>query len=152
MQLRKAAREDEMFLRLWLDNERDCEFAVNKKVYTSDDFFSWLDAEDQHGYFLLNEQQEPLAYGEIWVDEAEKDLEFAHLVVAPNKRSQGVGKILISRLEKEADKFDFPVIYMRVNPDNAQAISCYVKGGFEIQEQFESMPDSKWTWLKKDLI
>ncbi len=102
MLFRKAVHSDGQILREWLDNEEDCLFVIGKSEYTSEDFFHWLEAEDQHCYLLINQSGTTLGYGEIWVDEKEKDLELAHLIINPKMRSLGLGRILVNQLEDKA--------------------------------------------------
>jgi ribosomal protein S18 acetylase RimI-like enzyme len=124
---------------------------TNKNKYSSEDFFNWLEAEDQHCYFLIDDYQEVVGYGEIWVGDKQKDLEFAHLIINPMMRNRGIGKVLIILLQEKAKLFKFPIIYMRVNPQNTQAINCYVKCNFEVDLHLNEMWQDKWKWLKKSI-
>jgi ribosomal protein S18 acetylase RimI-like enzyme len=149
MYLRKATKEDEVILKSWLKNKRDCLLVTNKGEYSSEDYFKWLEADDQHGYFLVDDAGAILGYGEIWVDEEQKDIELAHLIINPIMRNKGRGKTLIGLLEEKAKLFKFPIIYMRVNPENQQAVNCYTNIYYEIDFQLNEAWGNKWTWLKK---
>lgn len=151
MKLRNAENRDEKILGEWLKNESDCLLATNKNTFSASDYGSWLAAEDQHCFFLMNEDNEAVGYGEIWVDSREGDLELAHLIIDPARRSKGLGKILVQLLEARARDFQFPMLYMRVNPENAQAIKCYSGCGFISNEKLNEMFGNKWVWLQKDL-
>lgn len=149
MHLRTATANDEVVLREWLQNREECMLVTNKSEFNSNDYLSWLEAEDQRCYFLINEDQQYVGYGEIWVDESQKDLEFAHLIINPSMRNKGFGKMLIRLLEEKAKLIDFPMIYLRVNPHNQQAINCYIKCNYSVDPSLNEIFEKKWTWLKK---
>lgn len=48
--------------------------------------------------YVLAIENEILAYGEIWLDETEGSAELGRLVVSPQHRRQGLGRLLIERL------------------------------------------------------
>ncbi|HYK74180.1 MAG TPA: GNAT family N-acetyltransferase [Pseudoneobacillus sp.] len=83
------------------------------------------------------------------MDEEQADLELAHLIINPTMRNNGIGKILIKLLEEEAKLFHYPTIYMRVNPQNEQAINCYLKCNYILDQALIEHFENKWTWLKK---
>ncbi|NMH70952.1 GNAT family N-acetyltransferase (plasmid) [Cytobacillus spongiae] len=148
MKLRKAEKRDERLLQDWLNDPTVSLLTTGKELFSTEIYEKWLDAEDQHGYILQIDDQ-PLAYGEIWVDEEERDLELAHLIVHPHYRNKGIGKQLIEKLEEESRCFPFPWIYMRVVPENLIAIHCYIGAGFKEDESLRDSFDSKWIWFKK---
>lgn len=151
MFLKKATEQDEAILKEWLQNKEDCLLVTNQTEYSSQDFFNWLKAEDQQCYCLVDVENQIIGYGEIWVDECEKDLELAHLIINPSLRNRGYGKILLSLLEEKAMKFNFPIIYLRVNPQNVRAIHCYEKCNYQVDPTLSEVFGKTWTWLKKEL-
>lgn len=81
--------------------------------------------------FVLNEAAEPVAYGEVWVDAAEQEVELGRLLVAPSRRGQGVGRRLVRLLLEQAALSGFGVAFVRVVPENDVALRCYRHSGFE---------------------
>lgn len=143
---RMATLEDEKIVSKWLQNPLDCKWAIGKDDFSNDDYFKWLGADDQVGYFLEIED-EILAYGEIWIDIESKDVELAHIIVNPEHRGKGYGKQLTDLLFFEAQKYGFPFAYLRIYHDNLRAISCYQSLGFQ---RFDSVGyPEQWLWLRR---
>ncbi|KGP71242.1 GNAT family N-acetyltransferase [Pontibacillus yanchengensis] len=148
MELRHASLKDESTIAEWLQKEQDCLFTTGKKSYSTDMFKSWYEAHDQIGFIATN-NNETLAYGEIWIDEEEQDLELAHLIVHPSQRDKGVGKELIGLLLEECRHSPYEWVYVRIEPDNSRAIQCYTGAGFKEDPSLRETFNSKWTWMKK---
>jgi GNAT superfamily N-acetyltransferase len=70
-----------------------------------------------------------VAYGELWVDDEEPEVELPRLVVAPSRRGTGVGRRLVAGLVERA-RGHHPEVFMRVHPDNAVALRSYAGAGF----------------------
>lgn len=148
MKIRRATLSDESLIADWLQYETDCFNATGKNGYTSDMYHSWHEASDQFGYILLEEDQ-PVAYGEIWEDVEEKDLELAHLLVHPSYRNKGVGKQLVRMLQNECLAYpSYPWIFLRIEPNNKQALACYTGAGFIEEGSLRDTFDSRWIWMK----
>jgi ribosomal-protein-alanine N-acetyltransferase len=98
----------------------------------SDVVAGWSQADDVEAYLLTDETGDPLAYGELWLDEEEGEVELARLLVAPQHRGRGVGRILTRALTGRAREThpELPAVILRVRPDNEQAIRCYAGAGF----------------------
>ena len=92
---------------------------------------SWQEDPDARGY-LLYEDAEPVAYGEIWDDAEEAESELAHLIVHPAARGRGLGRALVHSLVPLAG---FDALLMRVHPDNSAARRCYVGAGFAVVDE-----------------
>ncbi|HEX2322065.1 MAG TPA: GNAT family N-acetyltransferase [Streptosporangiaceae bacterium] len=71
-----------------------------------------------------------VAYGELWVDDGEAEVELARLIVDPGERGQGLGKYLATRLARLA-RFRRPRVLLRVHPGNTAALRCYAAAGFD---------------------
>jgi [ribosomal protein S18]-alanine N-acetyltransferase len=71
-----------------------------------------------------------VAYGELWVDDDEAEVELARLIVDPGERGQGLGRRLVMELATRA-RSRYPAIFLRVHPDNVAALRCYAGAGFE---------------------
>ncbi|EIA21633.1 GNAT family N-acetyltransferase [Listeria fleischmannii] len=125
-------------------NEADNYLATNKRIIQESDLRSWLKTDDQVP-FVSFEAGHPVAYGEIWIDDEEGDLEFAHLITAQDYRGQGYGKKLVQSLLEEAKKYPYDDIFIRVLPENSHAIKLYVSLGFEEIQPF----DERYFWMKR---
>ena len=71
-----------------------------------------------------------VAYGELWVDDDEAEVELARLIVDPGERGQGLGQHLAVELTRVA-RFRHPRVFLRVHPGNIAALRCYDAAGFE---------------------
>jgi ribosomal protein S18 acetylase RimI-like enzyme len=90
---------------------------------------AWGRQEDVHAY-ELREGGRLLAYGEVWHDAEEDEAELARLVVDPAARGRGAGRALVSALLERALGAGFADVFLRVRPDNAAALRCYLAAGF----------------------
>jgi GNAT superfamily N-acetyltransferase/uncharacterized protein YndB with AHSA1/START domain len=70
-----------------------------------------------------------VAYGELWVDDDEPEVELARLIVDPAERGHGLGRRLVTELASRARE-RYPNVFMRVHPANAAALRCYSAAGF----------------------
>jgi RimJ/RimL family protein N-acetyltransferase len=57
-------------------------------------------------------------------------VELARLIVDPAERGQGLGRRLASGLADMA-RSTYPLVFLRVHPDNIAAQRCYAAAGFE---------------------
>jgi ribosomal protein S18 acetylase RimI-like enzyme len=147
MKFRKACIKDEPVIKEWLQDEVDCAYTTGIETYTADMYRTWLDAKDQHGYVLIKNEK-VIAYGEIWVDDDENDLELAHIIVHPDYRNKGIGKTFIQLLLNQCSEMTYPWIYMRMVPENEKAMNCYKGVGFEEDAILRHTYSSKWIWMK----
>jgi ribosomal protein S18 acetylase RimI-like enzyme len=92
----------------------------------------WSEAEDVEAYLFHDESGEAVAYGELWLDDEEGEVELARLLVAPERRGRGVGRALTLALTDRARSThpELPVVILRVRPENLQAIRAYTAAGF----------------------
>jgi len=81
-----------------------------------------------------------VAYGELWVDDDEAEVELARLIVDPGERGQGLGRRLAAGLADVA-RSSYPRVFLRVHPDNLAARRCYAAAGFQPVE-----PDQAAAW------
>src|SRR5215468_7131838 len=89
---------------------------------------AWAD-EDWVQPFGLYRDERLVAYGELWVDDDEAGVELARLIVDPAERGQGIGRWLASGLAGLA-RSRYPLVFLRVHPDNIAAQRCYAAAGF----------------------
>jgi ribosomal protein S18 acetylase RimI-like enzyme len=71
-----------------------------------------------------------VAYGELWIDDDEAEVELARLIVDPGERGQGLGQHLVTALAAAA-RSSHPRVFLRVHPGNVAARRCYAAAGFE---------------------
>ncbi|HEU5483286.1 MAG TPA: GNAT family N-acetyltransferase [Microlunatus sp.] len=93
------------------------------------------------------------AYGELWFDAEEDEVELARLIVAPALRGRGLGKRLVRALMDKASATDLATTMLRVEPDNEIAIRCYPSCGFEPLGPEESATWNEgqrreWFWMR----
>jgi RimJ/RimL family protein N-acetyltransferase len=89
----------------------------------------WHTDPEIHPY-VLSDQGALIAYGELWLDAEEQEVELARLIVAPERRGQGVGRRLVRLLLQNAGHTDYPYAFLRVFPENRAGIACYLRSGF----------------------
>jgi ribosomal protein S18 acetylase RimI-like enzyme len=90
---------------------------------------AWADEDWVHAFGLYRDER-LVAYGEMWIDDDEAGVELARLIVDPADRGQGLGRRLASDLADRA-RFWYPLVFLRVHPDNIAAQRCYAATGFE---------------------
>jgi ribosomal protein S18 acetylase RimI-like enzyme len=80
--------------------------------------------------FGLYQDQRLVAFGELWVDDDEAEVELARLIVDPGLRGQGLGRHLAAELGRLA-RLRHPRVFLRVHPGNTAALRSYAAAGFE---------------------
>jgi ribosomal protein S18 acetylase RimI-like enzyme len=101
--------------------------------------------------FGLHDGQRLVAYGELWLDDDEAEVELARLIVDPRRRGQGIGRILAARLLALAQA-EHDDVFMRVHPDNEAALRCYAAVGFtrvsaEQEASWNAPQPIRYVWL-----
>ena len=106
--------------------------AVEGDRVPADVVAAWSQADDVEAFLLVDDAGDPVAYGELWVDDEEGEVELARLLVAPEHRGRGVGRALTRALSVRAHEThpELPTVILRVRPENEQAIRCYTGAGF----------------------
>lgn len=146
--IRRATAEDERYLHDWLADFRDCVGAIGHEPFTHKDFVTWMDADEQR-LWVLESESDPVGYGEVWIDDEERDTELAHLVVAPEHRGKGLGVDLVKLLFTEATHAGYPFVYMRVSPENERALACYRRAGFEVMATLPDRWPREYVWMRR---
>jgi ribosomal protein S18 acetylase RimI-like enzyme len=118
-------------------------------------FDSWHADPEVHAYVLV-EAGEPLGYGEVWVDADEREVELGRIIVAPERRGQGLGRLLVTLLLEQAAPTGYPAAFVRVAPDNAAALACYAGAGFaavtpDERRRFNEGQPVAYAWLRREL-
>jgi ribosomal protein S18 acetylase RimI-like enzyme len=100
----------------------------SRTTVSTSDVAGWVGQPDVEAYGLLDGGA-LVAYGELWLDDEESEVELARLVVAPARRGTGIGRRLVAGLVERA-RAHHPEVFMRVHPDNAPALRSYAGAGF----------------------
>ncbi|MEV0224520.1 GNAT family N-acetyltransferase [Streptomyces sp. NPDC050704] len=90
---------------------------------------AWQRDEDVTARILV-EGERLVGYGELWFDAEEDEVELARIIVAPEARGRGLGRVLVEGLVAEARRAGHSDVFMRVHPDNERALRCYRGAGF----------------------
>jgi RimJ/RimL family protein N-acetyltransferase len=115
----------------WIRTTEEAEAwaSLTDSAVTPELFARWHAEDDVHP-FLLYENEVPVGYGELWSDDAAREVELGRLVVAPDERGRGLGTELATMLCAEARR-RFPYdVWLRVVPENTVAIAAYARAGF----------------------
>lgn len=100
---------------------------------------------DRKIYLCLNDENEPIAYGEI-IPQGEGSARLGHLIIGGSQnRGKGLGQLFIKALNELAKKhFQIKNMDLFVIDGNAPAIKCYQKIGFSfIPNEFSITFDGK---------
>jgi ribosomal protein S18 acetylase RimI-like enzyme len=105
--------------------------------------------------FVLHDGGQAVAYGEIWVDEEEREIELARIIVRPDRRGQGAGRLLVQLLLARSQDFGLPVAFVRVVPANTAALACYQGAGLTLVSEQERQASNRgqpvdYVWLRRD--
>ncbi len=146
--LREAVAQDAELIAGWLEDPRDCRLTIGHAPLRDGEFHEWLMAEDQ-GCWILDGPEGPLGYGEVWIDADARDLELAHLMIRPEHRNRGWGRLLTQLLFDRGRPYGFPTVFMRIYPENASALRCYESAGFAPVSAMTSDIGLEWVWLSK---
>jgi ribosomal protein S18 acetylase RimI-like enzyme len=99
----------------------------------------WSRQSDVRSY-LLCDADGPVAYGELWIDDEEREVELARIIVDPRQRGRHLGRTLTQRLADQAHRLH-PTVFLRVRPANDAALACYNAAGFTRVD-----PDTEREW------
>ena len=99
----------------------------------------WASETDTRAYFG-REDGTPVAYGELWIDDDEAEVELGRLIVDPQARGNGHGVALVTGLIAAA-RHHHPTVTLRVRPDNKTAIGCYTSAGMQ---RADAADEAQW--------
>jgi ribosomal protein S18 acetylase RimI-like enzyme len=110
----------------------------------------WSRQPDVRSYLLVADGV-PVGYGETWIDDDEREVELARIIVAPRARGRGRGRELARLLVAEAHR-SYPDVFLRVVPGNAAAVACYAAAGFTrldpaTEEQWNRAQPRSYVWM-----
>lgn len=130
MQLRPFEPEHAPRVSSWARTEEEvAAWCSRTEVPVSPEVIAGWGEEPDVVAFGLFEDDELVAYGELWVDDEEDEVEVARLIVAPPRRGHGVGRELAGLLADRARQIH-PKVFLRVRPDNQAALRSYAAAGF----------------------
>ena len=91
------------------------------------------------------------AYGHVWEDHTEREAESGRVIVAPDRRRQGVGRTFVALLAAVATRRGFQTVLARTVRANRAAFACYRAAGFirmdredEVAMNFDQTEDYVW--------
>lgn len=120
-------------VRSWIDSEETLFYVCRNREYPpADDIIESWQRPDISAFLLFSERK-PVAYAEIWPRQHERAVEISHLIVDPQKRSQGFGTKMLQLLyQRVADRRDVSKVVVNLYNDSEIALGCYLKAGFEL--------------------
>ncbi|HEX5640798.1 MAG TPA: GNAT family N-acetyltransferase [Thermoleophilia bacterium] len=106
--------------------------------------------------FVLVRSGMLLGYGEVWIDEEEREVELARIIVRPERRGRGLGRLLVRLLLEQAAQTGHQTAFVRVAPGNAAALACYRNAGLapvseEERQAFNEGQPLEYVWLRREL-
>ena len=93
------------------------------------------------------------AYGQVLEDHAEDEAEVTRVIVAPDRRGQGVGQAFAALLASEARRRGFTSIFARAVRGDRGTFACYHAAGFVRVTWAEEASlnldqDQEYVWLR----
>jgi ribosomal protein S18 acetylase RimI-like enzyme len=121
--------------------------------FPSDLLTSWRTIADDIQAYLYFDGETPIAYGELWLDDEEDEVELARIIVAPELRGKGIGTEFVRALLAPAVSAGHADIFLRVRPDNEPAIRTYLRVGFvpvdaALAAEWNEPQPINYTWLR----
>ncbi len=115
-------------------------------------FHSWHN-DPEVAAFLLEDGRALVGYGEVWSDHSEQEIELARIIVAPEMRGLGIGRLLTQRLVQFAEACELGPIWLRVAPSHQRALRCYrklrfVRASEEREARFNAPQAVAYVWLR----
>ena len=130
--LRRATPLDAQTVATWSRSEEETLQWCSSPTHPvpAERIVAWWDDLDVQPWVLISAGESLLGYGELWLDSDEDEVELARIIVAPEARGYGWGQQLVHALHAQAAATALSAIIVRVAPDNAAAIHCYLASGF----------------------
>jgi ribosomal protein S18 acetylase RimI-like enzyme len=132
---------------------RDVDAIAGWHPIPASEVLGWWQVADVEPWVMDGPDGVLTAYGELWLDAEEDEVELARLIVAPERRGRGWGKLLVRALVHRARATDLATTMLRVEPDNEIAVRCYHACGFEPLGPEESAKWNEgqrreWFWMR----
>ena len=117
-----------------------------------DEVRAWWELDYVRPWVMLDDKDRLIAYGELWVDPEEDEVELARLIVDPALRGRGYGKQLTRELMAKAAETELGTTMLRTTPDNVVAIGCYLSCGFvrlppDEEAEWNEGQRRDWVWM-----
>jgi ribosomal protein S18 acetylase RimI-like enzyme len=114
----------------------------------------WQRDDDVRAHVLVVDEK-AVGYGELWFDAEEDEVELARIIVAPDIRGKGLGRVLVRGLLAQALGAGHSDVFMRVHPDNETALRCYRGAGFEpvgadLAASWNEAQPIEYVWLQRE--
>lgn len=155
MELRAFEGEYAPVVAGWASSAQEVSLLTGRDEYPfpADILTSWRTLSDDIKSFLYFDAETPIAYGELWLDDEEDEVELARIIVAPDLRGKGIGTDFIRSLLTPALAAGYPDIFLRVRPDNTPAIRAYLRAGFQsvpeaLAAEWNEPQPINYTWLQ----
>ncbi|MFZ6751810.1 GNAT family N-acetyltransferase [Undibacterium sp. Dicai25W] len=127
----------------WIKDQQACTRWSGLKEcfpFVNKDLPSLLQKPGAVSLVLSNEQDKPLGFAQYWPRD-EQRTHLGRIIVNPDQRGLGIGKILCEQLITAASEATgTPIISLRVYRDNHTAYQLYQRLGFEVRED-DSSPE-----------
>ncbi|MFF0271442.1 GNAT family N-acetyltransferase [Kribbella sp. NPDC004536] len=120
--------------------------------FPADLLTNWRTIADDIKSYLFFQGPTPVAYGELWLDDEEDEVELARIIVAPEARRRGLGTAFVRALLMPALDAGYSNVFLRVRPDNEPAIRTYFRVGFRpvaeaVAAEWNVPQPVNYTWL-----
>ncbi len=117
-------------------------------------FETWHSDPKVSAYVLLIGPDQPVGYGEVWLDRDDDSVELGRLIISPAHRRRKFGTTLIEQL------IDLPAaatawqIWVRVVPSNIPAALCYAAAGFvrssaDVERERNAWQRFQFLWMSR---
>jgi ribosomal protein S18 acetylase RimI-like enzyme len=146
MKFQQATKNDLETVIKWIPDARSCMFWAGPKVIFPIELEQLCDALefDKNHTYSLSDETILLALGQIRMFKNKRG-HLSRIIVNPESRGKGIGRIFCLELINKARKLNCKTISLNVNNDNEVAIRLYKKLGFFV-------PTKKPDGLRKDVI
>ncbi len=117
-------------------------------------FETWHDDPDISAYVLLIGPDEPIGYGEVWLDRDDDSAELARLIIAPEYRRRKFGTYLIEQLINLPVTATRQRVWVRLIPSNIPAAICYQAAGFarsslDVERELNAWQRFQFLWMSR---
>ncbi|MEU4395397.1 GNAT family N-acetyltransferase [Kribbella sp. NPDC023855] len=155
MELRSFASEYTATVAGWARSAQEVALLTGREEYPfpGDLLTSWRTVADDIRAYLYFDGETPVAYGELWLDDEEDEVELARIIVAPELRGKGIGTEFVRALLAPALSSGYADVFLRVRPDNEPAIRTYLRVGFvpvdeALAVEWNEPQPINYTWLR----
>ena len=120
----------------WVETEEMLRWVAPSTVppLTAEKVAGWKKPEGEAWVLVDTDETTPLGYGELNPMRREpRHLWLGHIIVRPDLRGRGLGKMLVQHLlDRARSQYHAVLVSLIVFPDNTDAIACYRQAGFQL--------------------